>query len=223
MRGAQWNGATSSSRGRWRTPSTAPCSCSAVRRLRSPTRGRGRDRKSTRLNSSHRCISYAVFCLKKKKKTNMMTSSYQYQAHTYTSHQSPTVRRPLIVVIIFFNNTSTTDIYTLSLHDALPIYARRAVERGDLVLAGALANPVDGAVLLFRGASPAVANARTRSRSEEHTSELQSPMYLVCRLLLEKKKKNKHDDLIISISSSHLHIASISDSQKTTYRCHHFL
>src|SRR5437764_10844021 len=71
----------------------------------------------------------------------------------------------------FFNDTATTEIYTLSLHDALPIYKNHRVlishfHRADLV--------------------PRFARLL---RSEEHTSELQSPMYLVCRLLLEKKKK----------------------------------
>src|SRR4030066_2307087 len=67
----------------------------------------------------------------------------------------------------FFNDTATTEIYTLSLHDALPI----------CVNAAAWIRPVQG--LAHRGTSP---------RSEEHTSELQSHLNLVCRLLLEKKK-----------------------------------
>src|SRR2546430_13437731 len=73
----------------------------------------------------------------------------------------------------FFNDTATTEIYTLSLHDALPISpcARRARD------------------LRCRG-SPGRARCSpgTRARSEEHTSELQSQSNLVCRLLLEKKK-----------------------------------
>src|SRR2546426_5849250 len=84
-------------------------------------------------------------------------------------------------VFFFFNDTATTEIYTLSLHDALPISGR-----GGLV--GAPVNP---------GLAPGVSSrqAQTREhlepllRSEEHTSELQSPCNLVCRLLLEKKKK----------------------------------
>src|SRR2546430_10114278 len=75
----------------------------------------------------------------------------------------------------FFNDTATTEIYTLSLHDALPIFCRRA-RRARL-----------GAV--DRGA--AAAEYARRGRSEEHTSELQSQSNLVCRLLLEKKKKGK--------------------------------
>src|SRR5436189_6358876 len=71
----------------------------------------------------------------------------------------------------FFNDTATTEIYTLSLHDALPI--SDAVQLPDVCR---FLRPRDEHLL---------------ARSEEHTSELQSPMYLVCRLLLEKKKKKK--------------------------------
>src|SRR2546422_4932062 len=85
----------------------------------------------------------------------------------------------------FFNDTATTEIYTLSLHDALPISRRRAA-RGQLAF-----GTVDTWLLwkLTRGRVHAtdVSNA---SRSEEHTSELQSRLHLVCRLLLEKKKKS---------------------------------
>src|SRR5687768_17949498 len=85
--------------------------------------------------------------------------------------------------LFFFNDTMTTEIYTLSLHDALPICqlhggAGHPHRRGADVL-----RPGRG-----RGALP-----RRRGRSEEHTSELQSRLHLVCRLLLEKKKlKNNH-------------------------------
>src|SRR6201987_107537 len=87
------------------------------------------DRKSTRLNSSHQIISYAVF---------------------------------------FFNDTATTEIYTLSLHDALPISSR----------AGRCRCAAPGSPLP-RGRSAAAADL---PRSEEHTSELQSPDHLLCRL-----------------------------------------
>src|SRR5215217_9778502 len=74
----------------------------------------------------------------------------------------------------FFNDTATTEIYTLSLHDALPIYrAGRDARRQRL------AGQAGGR----RAHRPRL------GRSEEHTSELQSRQYLVCRLLLEKKKK----------------------------------
>src|SRR6266545_8221467 len=84
------------------------------------------------------------------------------------------------VPFFFFNDTATTEIYTLSLHDALPI-SRAA-----------------GAPRRSRPRLPGPEFRRRRARrlrSEEHTSELQSLAYLVCRLLLEKKKKTLHCDL----------------------------
>src|SRR5437764_87832 len=124
------------------------------------------DRKSTRLNSSHRCISYAVFCLK---------------------------------------NTPPTASYTLSLHDALPISAfhrgvGREDARGSAQVRVREGGPVEGSGegseidLEARDAETLVEEwawkfrefTAPHIRSEEHTSELQSPMYLVCRLLLEK-------------------------------------
>src|SRR3712207_7293863 len=89
-------------------------------------------------------------------------------------------------LLFFFNDTATTEIYTLSLHDALPI-------SGDV---GAVAPVVDPAPQReadlhapHGGIAELQAARRARERSEEHTSELQSRQYLVCRLLLEKKKK----------------------------------
>src|SRR5256885_9450876 len=81
----------------------------------------------------------------------------------------------------FFNDTATTEIYTLSLHDALPIYHVRPL-RDDRRLEDLLE---DIAVHVDLGVLDRVQHLR----SEEHTSELQSPCNLVCRLLLEKKKK----------------------------------
>src|SRR6266850_8308117 len=78
----------------------------------------------------------------------------------------------------FFNDTATTEIYTLSLHDALPFWVRVLSCCSQLVLSPCF--------------QPGAAN-----RSEEHTSELQSPCNLVCRLLLEKKKKKTRLALII--------------------------
>src|SRR2546425_2571896 len=78
-------------------------------------------------------------------------------------------------VFFFFNDTATTEIYTLSLHDALPISPAGATSRS-----GPARGPRGGRTR---------ARAGCRARSEEHTSELQSLAYLVCRLLLEKKKK----------------------------------
>src|SRR2546430_12533785 len=77
----------------------------------------------------------------------------------------------------FFNDTATTEIYTLSLHDALPICTRRDSSP-------AACRPPRPP---HRGRPPGTPG---RWRSEEHTSELQSQSNLVCRLLLEKKKKN---------------------------------
>src|SRR5258708_31636298 len=84
--------------------------------------------------------------------------------------------------IFFFNDTATTEIYTLSLHDALPICPPAA--RVDRQHGGSRHG---GPRLRARSGTGAAA----RTRSEEHTSELQSPDHLVCRLLLEKKKKEK--------------------------------
>src|SRR5256885_9627298 len=81
----------------------------------------------------------------------------------------------ILSMFFFFNDTATTEIYTLSLHDALPIstWLRASATKRY---------------------SPRAKSSRARritaSRSEEHTSELQSPCNLVCRLLLEKKKKD---------------------------------
>src|SRR5690348_17697564 len=105
-----------------------------------------------------------------------------------------------VFMFFFFNDTATTEIYTLSLHDALPIWCDEvggecAVEGGgahrldasELEEAGIVDENVRG---LANGAEEAV------ERSEEHTSELQSPVHLVCRLLLEKKKKKKKKNVI---------------------------
>src|SRR3712207_8429677 len=89
----------------------------------------------------------------------------------------------------FFNDTATTEIYTLSLHDALPIYPRRA---GQVAHQVPRAPHQVGAGGVDEGlprhwADQRVVARRVERRSEEHTSELQSRQYLVCRLLLEKK------------------------------------
>src|SRR5258708_33458435 len=83
-------------------------------------------------------------------------------------------------ILFFFNDTATTEIYTLSLHDALPIYACRAARARRRGLGLDSRRQTEGTDR---------ARAAPGSRSEEHTSELQSPDHLVCRLLLEKKKK----------------------------------
>src|SRR2546430_11305607 len=111
----------------------------------------------------------------------------------------------IIRVFFFFNDTATTEIYTLSLHDALPISRRRwwssraAARRTSL--------PVPGR-----------APPRARPRSEEHTSELQSQSNLVCRLLLEKKKN------ILTQPPRHISSQSINVTQVLTLfqlRLHH--
>src|SRR2546430_5288345 len=99
----------------------------------------------------------------------------------------------------FFNDTATTEIYTLSLHDALPIsflvaeqlrlqqvLRHGAAVDGDERLVAARAATMDGARQQLLAAA-----ALAGDRSEEHTSELQSQSNLVCRLLLEKKKKTR--------------------------------
>src|SRR2546422_2357441 len=89
-------------------------------------------------------------------------------------------------LFFFFNDTATTEIYTLSLHDALPILVRPPRNRTGY---GRLSQAF---ICRLPSAIPrpgAFTSPRWPSRSEEHTSELQSRLHLVCRLLLEKKKK----------------------------------
>src|SRR5256885_10451900 len=88
----------------------------------------------------------------------------------------------------FFNDTATTEIYTLSLHDALPISFGRSASAipGPASATSITAEPSPSGYIDTRTAEPGGENFT--ARSEEHTSELQSPCNLVCRLLLEKKK-----------------------------------
>src|SRR3989442_7096268 len=88
-------------------------------------------------------------------------------------------------ISFFFNDTATTEIYTLSLHDALPIYMWNHHFFGDP----------------FSDSCSGMMRKGRRKRSEEHTSELQSRPHLVCRLLLEKKKNSPH------LTSQTLHLA----------------
>src|SRR5258708_29649188 len=99
--------------------------------------------------------------------------------------------RPSCSFFFFFNDTATTEIYTLSLHDALPIYSRPHRKLADPASAGRSAAPVGPVRLAHR---PYRSDRCGRPRSEEHTSELQSPDHLVCRLLLEKKKHGNAGD-----------------------------
>src|SRR5438445_2607372 len=84
----------------------------------------------------------------------------------------------ILFSVFFFNDTATTEIYTLSLHDALPISTCRR------------------SILSTRTHVWMRLGWRASRRSEEHTSELQSRQYLVCRLLLEKKKNTKSRKVI---------------------------
>src|SRR5258708_17059015 len=102
---------------------------------------------------------------------------------------------PLTPTFFFFNDTATTEIYTLSLHDALPI--------SDQLHQPVLQHRRDDHHRLQRAIRPfrtsrhfiqCHGQRRRGQRSEEHTSELQSPDHLVCRLLLEKKKHSDTKD-----------------------------
>src|SRR3712207_8231755 len=96
-----------------------------------------------------------------------------------------------MVSSFFFNDAATTEIYTLSLHDALPIstLCAQVLLNAGPVLVTSVAGPRDAAVAAQFVASFTLARLPLFVRSEEHTSELQSRQYLVCRLLLEKKNR----------------------------------
>src|SRR2546422_2246155 len=98
----------------------------------------------------------------------------------------------MLDLFFFFNDTATTEIYTLSLHDALPI------------------SVIPWAT--FTDPEVARVGLNETERSEEHTSELQSRLHLVCRLLLEKKKHVQHIQMVLlrrnnNRSCFHLHVA----------------
>src|SRR5258707_4626015 len=93
------------------------------------------------------------------------------------------------LIIFFFNDTATTEIYTLSLHDALPILIAFGLDAHQLGQQHA-----DPFAHLFE--------IGYHDRSEEHTSELQSRQYLVCRLLLEKKKKSGRHMSVIRVATT---------------------
>src|SRR5687768_2717799 len=147
------------------------------------------DRKSTRLNSSHGYISYAVFCLKKKTKKNTYTLYVPGYLFFFLM-----IRRP---------PTSTLFPYTTLFRSARISTTSIAAQ-----LASALTSVSTGpgpvsAFPSIRTDGPPGRPASNRSppahvRSEEHTSELQSRLHLVCRLLLEKKNKKKHIYLVRS-------------------------
>src|SRR2546430_13387395 len=108
-----------------------------------------------------------------------------------------------IALFFFFNDTATTEIYTLSLHDALPIFAsasRRVASSNSVPI---LWWPFSASARRERAASLAC------TRSEEHTSELQSQSNLVCRLLLEKKKQM---DTVSHLRTRAWHFSSLTIS-----------
>src|SRR5260370_29569278 len=106
----------------------------------------------------------------------MLLSFYPPDFTLYFVHVLPS--RLTSFLFFFFNDTATTEIYTLSLHDALPILP-------------AIISAVHGIALRSSTANRPARRPSSMSRSEEHTSELQSHLNLVCRLLLEKKKNYK--------------------------------
>src|SRR5258708_28900928 len=108
------------------------------------------------------------------------------------------------LLFFFFNDTATTEIYTLSLHDALPI------SPGSLVHLKHLEDDDDE-----NGAKPPA-----EARSEEHTSELQSPDHIVCRLLLEKKtttKRNRPKPVKATQDFSREHVPVRTNSQTDSF------
>src|SRR5437868_13293113 len=102
----------------------------------------------------------------------------------------------------FFIGTATTEIYTLSLHDALPIWS----------------TPRSSPPASTRSTRRRVRSSLRKSRSEEHTSELQSRFDLVCRLLLEKKKKKTNNGLPLPLDHS-IH-SNILETRKKALTCH---
>src|SRR3712207_8550519 len=99
--------------------------------------------------------------------------------------------------MFFFNDTATTEIYTLSLHDALPIYCcwrspTRSQRSRTRTKARAASAGSPCTVRVAEASMSATLPPEVADRSEEHTSELQSRQYLVCRLLLEKKTISRH-------------------------------
>src|SRR5689334_23414404 len=105
------------------------------------------------------------------------------------THSLPRVHSS--ICFFFFNDTATTEIYTLSLHDALPILLPPLSAASVPLCTNATSTPLPGSA----------SSCTLLTRSEEHTSELQSQFHLVCRLLLEKKKKinKKHKSNLYSI------------------------
>src|SRR5262249_61310053 len=120
------------------------------------------------------------------------TNAVSYLSFLFTSSHSS-----LLLSLFFFNDTPTTEIYTLSLHDALPICIDLLeLSRGEESDEAAVGRPEGERRVVSTG----------KDRSEEHTSELQSLTNLVCRLLLEKKKKQRM--IMITSTQNSLTIAA---------------
>src|SRR5438552_12882771 len=125
-----------------------------------------------------------------------MSQPYMLTTFVYITATLPSL------YLFFFNAPATTEIYTLSLHDALPICSRRSWRFSSLPTTSA-------------SASVGLPRSSSEARSEEHTSELQSPDHLVCRLLLEKKNTLSHS---ITTSSSLIITFANSIPRSTTRR-----
>src|SRR5206468_8134670 len=103
--------------------------------------------------------------------------------------------------LFFYTDTATTEIYTLSLHDALPIYSQKTpliesllkdTNYTSVIIFCGMKEKVKEVFKVLKGLKISVMAFHSDIRSEEHTSELQSRSDLVCRLLLEKKKRHDH-------------------------------
>src|SRR5690606_41935447 len=108
--------------------------------------------------------------------------------HILSISVSPCLLYLAILSLFFFNDTPTTEIYTLSLHDALPIWIP-INNPGTILFCLSTASLKGSVTFLKLTINPIFTLRMLLNRSEEHTSELQSRENLVCRLLLEKKKK----------------------------------
>src|SRR5205814_10527720 len=113
-----------------------------------------------------------------------------------TTHDD--VHLTLLFLLLLFNDPSPTDLYTLSLHDALPIYMQATDRDGTVHRFWRITSPdaIAAAQAALAEREMLIADGHHRyetARSEEHTSELQSLRHLVCRLLLEKKKKTNQN------------------------------
>src|SRR5256885_8594540 len=109
-----------------------------------------------------------------------------------------------LFLFFFFNDTATTEIYTLSLHDALPISRSCFVAA---IFASRRASALWSTSALIVWSMRASSSARCSSaRSEEHTSELQSPCNLVCRLLLERKNNQTSHSVLSDTAAPHTYL-----------------